>query len=299
MTAYRDNHVACPSCRGEVHERAGHLVCTSCNAMQLTGAELASAANALDGGSDAVSIADELPDDHTCPRCGGATTTCAIAIGPVAVRGRFIQCAAHGLWMTQDAMAATFARASRRAHANVGSGRTYGGVASPAIAGDVRGGFAGAIRSIGAAFGSGSPADAGLAINSGQGISHVHTVFVSTYKDRALACPQCAATLRYEGDRWACASCGGAFVENAALVAMVEDLTGEPFELHAAPTKPSPHVCPLCSTPMVTDALEGIAIERCATDGVWFGAHVLAAVLEHAVTPQPRESWLHRLLHRR
>jgi Zn-finger nucleic acid-binding protein len=289
----------CPSCGGDVQARADHVVCTSCNAMQLTGAELAAAANALDGGTDAVAISDEQPDDQPCPRCGGATTTCALAIGRDVVRGRVLHCATHGLWMTQDAMVAAFARASRRAHANAGTGRTYGGVASSALPADVRGGFAGALRSLQAAFGNGSPADAGLAIHSGLGISHVHTVFVSAYKNRALACPQCAATLHYEGDRWSCPSCGGAFVEAAALVAMVEDLTGQPFELHAAPATPSAHACPLCAAPMVVDALQAHAVDRCATHGVWFGAHVLAAVLEHAVTPQPHESWLHRLLHRR
>jgi Zn-finger nucleic acid-binding protein len=300
MTAYRDLHVACPSCGGEVQERAGHLVCVSCNAMQLTGAELAAEVNAFDGGTDTVATYDEQPHDRACPRCGGETTMCAVAIGSFVLRGRFSHCAAHGVWITQDAMTAAFARASRRAHVGGGEGRTYGGVASAAVFPDVRGGFGGAIRSIQAAFGSGTPADAGLGIESGRGISHVHTVFVSAYKHRALACPQCAATLRYEGDRWACTSCGGVFVETAALVAMVEDLTGKPFELHAAPATPSPRVCPLCSAPMVADALEGIAIERCAIDGAWFGAHVLAAVLEHAATTQPpHETWLHRLLHRR
>jgi ssDNA-binding Zn-finger/Zn-ribbon topoisomerase 1 len=300
MTAYRDAHVACPSCGGEVHERAGHLVCTSCNAMQLTAADFAAAVNAFDGNTDTLAIFDELPDDHVCPRCRGATTTCALAIGRETLRGRFVHCAAHGVWMTQDAMTATFARASRRAHLGAGVGRTYGGAASAAPFSDVRGGFGGALRSIQSAFGNGEPADAGLGIQSGQGISHVHTVFASAYKDRSLACPHCASSqLRYEGDRWACPSCGGAFVETAALVGMVEDLTGTPFELHTAPATSSAHACPLCSTPMVVDSLEAHAVDRCATHGVWFGAHVLAAVLEHAATPEPRGSWLHRLLHRR
>ncbi|HEY1551058.1 MAG TPA: hypothetical protein VGG28_24685, partial [Kofleriaceae bacterium] len=276
-----------------------HLVCTTCNAMLLTGADFAAAVNALDGGSDAVTISDEQPHDQTCPRCGGATTTCVLAVGTLELRGRFLHCATHGVWMTQDAMAATFARASRRAHLGGGGGRTYGG-ASTMIVPEVRGGFGGAIRSMQAAFGGGAPADEGLAVASGRGISHVHTVFASAYKDRALACPDCAATLRYEGDRWGCPSCGGAFVETAALVGMVEDLTGEPFEQHAAPATPTAHSCPLCSEPMVADALAGHAVERCGAHGTWFGAHVLAAVLEHAASPaQPRESWLHRLLHRR
>jgi hypothetical protein len=267
--------------------------------MQLTGDDFAAAVNALDGGTDVLSVSDELPNDRSCPRCGGATTTCALAIGRLELRDRIMRCAAHGLWMTQDAMASTFARASRRAHANAGSGRTYGGAASAPLFYDVRGGFGGALRSIQSAFGGGEPADSGLAIQSGQGISHVHTVFVSAYKNRALACPQCTTALRYEGDRWACTSCGGAFVETAALVGMVEDLTGNSFELHAAPTTPSAHTCPLCSSPMVVDALEGHATERCAAHGTWFGAHVLAAVLEHAATPEQHETWLHRLLHRR
>lgn len=267
--------------------------------MQLSGDDFAAAVNALDGGADVLAISEDLPNDQACPRCGGATTTCALAIGRLVLNGRFMRCAAHGVWMTQDAMAATFARASRRAHANAGSGRTYGGAASSAIFSDLQGGFGGAIRSIQAAFGSGAPADAGLGIASGQGISHVHTVFASAYKDRALTCPQCAAALRYEGDRWACPRCGGAFVEAAALVGMVEDLTGRPFALHAAPATPSAHACPLCSAPMVADALEAHAVDRCAAHGVWFGAHVLAAVLEHTATPPQHETWLHRLLHRR
>ncbi len=200
-------------------------------------------------------------------------------------------------------MAAVFARASQRAHLGPGAGRTYGGVVVQPLPVGGSAGLAGAMSSVRDAFGSGLPADAALGISSGVGISHVHTVFVSAYKNRALVCAVCAETpLVYQGDRWACPSCGGAFVETAALVGMVEEITGQPFELPAAPQAAGNHACPLCRERMVADTLEAHAIERCAKDGVWFGAHVLAAVLEHAGSPDDahsHRSWLSRLLHRR
>jgi len=230
-------------------------------------------------------------------------SSCTLAIGGTSLPDRYLRCATHGVWMPQDAMADVFARASRRVHLGPAAGRTYGGVAVQPIAAGGSGGLANAMSSVRDAFGSGLPADASLGISSGVGISHVHTVFVSTYKNRALVCAVCAdSPLVYQGDRWACPSCGGAFVETAALVGMVEEITRQPFALPAAPHTAGTHACPLCRASMVADTLEAHAIERCASHGVWFGAHVLAAVLEHAGSPSdahPHQGWLSRLLHRR
>ncbi len=290
----------CSTCASALRDHAHRLVCDQCNAMLITDADFAAAVDELDGSNAKLVTLDEHPQKPTCPRCGGPTTSCSLAIGPTELPGHYLRCATHGVWMPQEVMAAVFARASRRAHLGAGVGRTYGGVIAAPIPPGGSGGVAGVGTSLRDAFGSGQPADAALGISSGVGISHVHTVFVSAYKNRALACAVCPETpLVYQGDRWFCPSCGGAFVESAALVGMVEEITKQPFEQHAAPATPSAHACPLCSAPMVVDALEGHAVERCAAHGTWFGAHVLAAALEDAASPHQRDGWLHRLLHRR
>jgi ribosomal protein S27AE len=298
VSIYREGEPRCPTCASPLRDHQQRLVCDHCQAMLIADADFVRAVDELAGGGAQLAVFDVLDDERPCPRCGGPASTCRLSIGPTVLADRYLRCVTHGMWLPQSAMADVFARASRRAHVGAGGARTYGGVATlPSMPG---GGMTGAMRSIAGAFGAGEPATSNLGINSGVGISHVHTVFVSAYKNRALACPTCASSaLEFQGDRWACATCGGAFVETAALAGMVEDITGEPFELHEPKGAASPHACPVCTAPMVADELEARAIERCPEHGVWFSAHVLAAVLEHAASPEPHHGWLYRLLHRK
>ncbi|HTR50641.1 MAG TPA: hypothetical protein VMJ10_08035 [Kofleriaceae bacterium] len=301
MSVYRESETRCPTCSNPLRDYERRLICDHCNAMLITIDDFAKAVGELDGTSPQAVTSDEHACDVPCPRCGGPATLCRLAIGPTAMPNRYIRCPAHGVWMPQQDMAAVFARVSRRAHFGAGYNRSYGGVGGNQVQPGTTGGLAGAMSSISDAFGSGAPATSALGIHSGRGISHVHTVFVSSYKNRALTCPVCAQTpLAYEGDRWSCPSCGGAFVETAALIGMVEDITGRPYELHTASTALAKHGCPLCGEPMVIDHLEGRPVARCTPHGVWFDAHVLAAVLEHAGAPDAHAhtSWLGRLFHR-
>lgn len=269
--------------------------------MLITADDLASAVHELDGSSAPLVVSDPIANEKRCPRCHGETTTCQLSIGDIAISGRFLHCAAHGVWMPQDALAATFAKVSRRGHAGAGAGRTYGGAGGRTEIPGASGGMPGTMQSISSAFGGG-PADAGLGIATGKGIAKVHTIYVSAFKDRVLACPVCeGGALAYHGDRWACTTCGGSFVENAALRGMIEDITGRPWELPEAAGTIGARACPLCGVKMIAEDVEGVPIDRCADHGVWFDARELAAVLEHAGTAPPPKSvggWLPRLFRR-
>ncbi|HEY3806226.1 MAG TPA: hypothetical protein VGL61_26665 [Kofleriaceae bacterium] len=298
MSIYREGGSRCPTCANVLRDHEHRLVCDHCQAMLISDADFVNAVEELGGGGAQLGVSDICADERPCPRCGGPTSTCELSIGPTSLPDRYLRCATHGTWLPQAVMAAVFARASRRAHIGTGGARTYGGAAGM-LASMPGGGMTGAMRSIANAFGPGDPATTGLGINSGMGISHVHTVFVSPYKNRALACPVGHGALGFQGDRWACATCGGAFVETAALAGMVEDITGQPFVLHEPKGAASTHACPVCAEAMLGDQLEAHAVERCASHGVWFGSHVLAEVLEHAGSPDVHHGWLYRLLHRK
>ena len=301
MTAYRDATSTCPSCGSPLRVFGARWVCDHCQGMLIGEDDFAKAVHELDGSSAPLVVGAPQAGDKPCPACGAETSTCTLAIGKISLPGRFLHCTTHGVWMPQEVMTSVFARVSRRVHLGVGGNRAYGGVGGGASWQGPQGGMNAAMASIAQAFG-GAPADSGLAIASGRGIAHVHSVYVSTYKDRTLACPVCSGkTLDYHGDRWDCAGCGGSFVEQAALVGMIQDITGAPWQLPAAPTTAGSRTCPLCSEAMVTEAVERVEIDRCARHGVWFDARELATLLERAGSQEPPRGlggWLARVFHR-
>ena len=301
MSAYREAIAGCPECGSPLRAFGARGICDPCGGMMIGEDDLAPAVHELDGDSAPLVAGDLRDGERSCPRCGGTTTTCTLAIGKLALPGRYLRCQAHGVWVPRDVMTAVFARASRRGHAGRAAGAAYGGVSAAATLPGVNRGMNGALASIAEAFGSG-PATSGLAISSGRGIAHVHSIYVSAYKDRTLACPSCGLALAYHGDRWTCAGCTGAFVENAALVGMIEDLTGAPWRLPEAPAHAGSRACPLCSAAMVSETIESVELDRCPGHGVWFDARELQALLEHAGTashaPRGLGGWLARLFHR-
>ncbi len=310
MSAYRTGGWACPRCASsalrEFHER---LVCDECAGMLITAADLAASIEELDGSTDAVGFVGAEPTTRACPRCTRPMTTSAIRIGTLEA-GRLDHCAADGIWFPRDAMTSVFARVSRRGGfrglgAAGGGGLAVGvrGTASAGV-GDMpsgHGGMSGAMASIQGAFGGGAPASGGLAISRWHDHRpRVHTLFVSAHKDRRLGCPVCPDTaLDYRGDRWACATCAGAFVETVALAAMVEDMAQQPWEAPAVSGAPGERACPLCEVAMTVDVLEAVTVDRCASHGVWFDDTELQAALHHAsVPPSGLGGWLKRLFHR-
>jgi hypothetical protein len=287
----------CPSCESSpLREFGVRLVCDECNGMQLSVEDFATSIHEIDGSTDALAISDEKPSTHACPRCSHEMTTCHLAIGTMKLKGEFMRCERDGIWFPRDAMTAAFARTSRRVHSGSGQGRTYGGMAVPGASD----GMAGAMRSVASAFGSG-PATDRLAIGHwGSSRPRVHTLFISAYKDRTLGCPVCKETkLQFEGDRWNCATCAGSFVEEAALSAMITEMTNQPWESPPLAGAGSDRNCPVCETKMTVEVLEAVTIDRCAPHGVWFDDKELQTALHHAsAPPQGVGSWIKQLFHR-
>jgi Zn-finger nucleic acid-binding protein/ribosomal protein L37AE/L43A len=273
--AYRTSARACPSCGNtalrEFHDR---LVCDECDGMLLTTDDLARSIHEIDGSSGSVAFEDEGPSKKPCPRCQGAMTSAEVLVGHLKVYGRSLHCVRDGVWISQGALAGLFAVASRLSHAHV-SGRMYGGAGKPSSA-------------------------PGLAISHwGESRPRAHTLFVSAYKDRTLGCPSCKDTkLSFEGDLWSCGACNGCFVEDAALSAMVSEMSGQPWQPQSAKGGAGDRVCPVCDKPMIVEVLEAVTIDRCEGHGVYFDPDELQTALAHAAEPQHVTSWVQRLFHR-
>ena len=309
--AYRTSGFACPSCpNAALREFQGRLVCDECNGMLIAATDLTESIHELDGSSDVLAFIDEQPAPQGCPRCHHPMVTCAIELGTLRLAGTFLRCASDGIWFPRDAMTALFARVSRRGGFRglgaVGTGGGRGGVSgsgAPSVANvpSGHGGMSGAMASIQNAFGGGAPASGGLAISQWQARRpRVHTLFVSAHKDRRLGCPSCKETaLAYRGTRWECATCAGSFVENAALAAMVSEMSQQPWDVPVMSGAPGDRACPICAEPMIVEVLEAVTIDRCAPHGVWFDDTELAAALEHAsAEPRGIGGWLKQLFHR-
>jgi ribosomal protein L37AE/L43A len=295
--AYRSSPHLCPTCGNTALREYGHnLVCDECNGMLIPAAELAASINELDGGSESLTTSDARASDKPCPKCAGAMTSNHVAVGTMKLHDRLLVCATDGVWCSQEAMAATFARAYRRSQPWGRGGIAAGSISPPSLPG-ASGGMAGAMASIGRAFGGGA-ASSGLAISHwADARPRVHTLFVSAYKDRALGCPSCKeAKLQFRGDRWDCDVCKGSFVEDAALSAMVMEMTAQPWVPPTVKGAPGDRQCPVCKTAMIVEVLEAVTTDRCAAHGVWFDDKELQDALAHASAPA--ESWVRKLFHR-
>ena len=313
--AYRSSAFPCPVCaNAALREFHGRLVCDECQGMQLPADDFAESIREIDGSQDPVAIHDRGAAGKPCPQCRQPMTTCALALGDLEIADeRTMRCASHGVWIPRDVMTAAYARASRRGGfkglgATGGTSSRFGGGASASDVSSMitnmpsaHSGMSGAMAGIAGAFGGGAPASGGLAISHWQHHRpRAHTLFVSAHKDLALDCPACGSPLGYQGDRWACASCHGLFVENEALVAMVREMALAPWDLPRIAGKPGERACPICETPMVVEQLEGVMIDRCDVHGVWFDEHELEQALHHAAAPgHGLGAWLARLFGRR
>ena len=300
VESYREAGLTCPMCKAPLREFGERLVCDECQAMLIGLDDFAAAVHELDGNTEAAEVDALEPTDKTCPRCAAPMSTCALKIGRLKLPEYYLHCAAHGVWMPQQTLTAVFARVSYVAHIGRARGRTYGGVSLPPDTGVAYGGMAGAMRSIGSAFGAGVPADAGLAITRYRA-PRVHSVFVSAFKERRLGCPSCKETaLEYCGDRWACQTCRGVFVETAALASMIAAMTNETWELPPITGKPGERACPICNQAMLVEVHEAATIDHCASHGVWFDETELGSILYSAGVGKPKSvgGWLQQLFHR-
>jgi ribosomal protein S27AE len=291
-----------------LREFHGRLVCDECAGMQIASDDFAASLHEIDGATDPLEVVRLGVSSVGCPQCPHPMTTCTLRLGSLALAGTFLGCARHGIWIPREAMTAAFARVSRRGGfrglgavgAGGGGQDRGGGGGAPAIANvpSGHGGMSGPMASIRGAFSAGAPASSRLAISHWQARRpRVHTLYVSAHKDRRLGCPACRdRVLGYHGDRWTCEGCGGGFVENAALVAMIEEMANGPWALPDASGTPGERPCPICSAAMVVEPFEGVTIDRCSEHGVWFDDSELQAALHHVADPPTGlGAWLKRL----
>jgi Zn-finger nucleic acid-binding protein len=287
---YRQAGGSCPDCASPLREHAKRLVCDQCDGMMLDEAEYTASLRELDSSQSALTVASSEAAEAKCPCCTKPLANVTLAFGGKKLVGRYLRCETDGLWVPNESMIGAYAVVGHRARKGGGSG----GSALEAIpAGPGGHGGAIAIRSVASAFAN-RPTFVALASVT----SKVHTAFVSAFAGQEMMCPKCQTGLAFEADRWACKTCAGSFVEDAALVAMVQDITQGFWEMPPIGTATGARGCPACKTPMVVEHFHGIEIDRCKPHGVWFDADELQTVLVESTNPKETGSWLKRLFGR-
>lgn len=283
--------MSCPLCAASLRERDGRLSCEHCRGSLVADTDLVAALRELDAGDAAVEAVNHRPSDAMCPRCGGAMTTCVLRIGRLELEGRHLRCASDGSFVAANVLVGTLARAT---HSASTAGRTFGG-----FWGDVGGGM----QSVGEAFAQGNTPSVIFGRTRRPG-PRVREVFASAFLGRTLACPRCPeSALELWGDRWRCARCSGAFLENVALAAMLFDLTGTSWDPPAPQGEAGPRTCPACTTAMWVEHEGRVEIDRCGEHGTWFDEHELEHWLLDATDPPPAATstiggWLRRVFRR-
>jgi len=273
---YRTSAWACPSCKNAVlREFNQRYACDECEGLLVGVDDFVKTMEDVDGGSDAITFDNDKESDLVCPLCPKKLLVGRLMRAHTLMTG-VAHCTEHGIWFGNGQLAGFIATTSRRAHGNVGEGRTYGGV-------------------------GGARGPAGLAVSKwwNKPKPRVHTAMTSRFAGEELSCPTCDTKLAFIGDRWACDACTGSFVETGALDAMVSEMSKELWHLPDPVGDVGPRVCPACKAKMVLEKLEGVTIDRCGDHGVWFDEGELAEVLEHVANPHTHVTWLRRLFGRR
>jgi Zn-finger nucleic acid-binding protein len=282
---YRTSAMSCPACASPLRAYQDRLCCDGCGGMLISVADFETAC--LDMTSEAkVEIYDRAPSTAErpplCPHCTQPMGTCHVKVGKKWVDRKFSTCDRHGLWFDQGVMAGVFATVSRTLLGYVGG--YQGGNHTRKM------------------FQERSLADAseGLTIAAWRNRPRKRAPTltpVNAYRDQPLLCPRCPTSqLRFLADRYGCDACHGVFVENAALEALVAEMTAEPWQMPAIAGAPGPRACPVCASALVVETLEQASIDRCQTHGVWFDPDELGAVLQQAGAPSGGViGWLRRL----
>ena len=101
------------------------------------------------------------------------------------------------------------------------------------------------------------------------------------YRDELECCPRCGTDLVQAGSVRACAACQGLWVEEEMLVAMAANMfaPARRVPIPLVPQSRPPLPCPICRDAMGTWTLHAVAIDRCASHGLWFDHHELQIVL--------------------
>jgi len=233
-----------------MREIGSRLVCDSCGGMYVTVDEFT---NVLGAGEDPKFI-DDGAGALDCPRCAQAMRACRLEVGTVELDAPLARCERDGVWFPGGALEAIFAKVGAAGHKGAGSARYYGGVGTQYVR-----------------------------MYQPKGKPIPPAVPTSQFKDRRLPCPVCDGTaLELALDRWTCARCNGAFVENASLVVMVSEMIRGPWEMPPLHGAEGTRACPVCTLAMAVEQFETVTIDRCPEHGMWFDPAELGAALEHA-----------------
>ena len=96
-----------------------------------------------------------------------------------------------------------------------------------------------------------------------------------------MNCVSCGKEMSRSGKTERC-SCGGAWVPEAALLAMAEQKTGSFLRIPWKPRRGAVRSCPQCGQGMVPVSVESVALDRCESHGIWFDPEELQTVLGRA-----------------
>lgn len=287
---------ACPSCAATLREFQSRLICDHCGGIWIGAADLASAiADQRAEAPPELVARDAKPTQTVCPCCPDPLEDVRLDVKYTdgttkRLKQPFLRCARDGLWCKPDVLAGVLAVIGTRGFG--GGSRSYASLPE--------------VQPVGLdglpTGGSARSASDGLAISAWRTRRRQRTKTLSpvnAYADRTLGCPACPGReLRFLGDRYACEQCAGIFVENAAVAALVNEISPAYWELPAPSGKPGPRACPVCRELLVVEELETVAIDRCGAHGVWFDPAELATMLEHAsrnVHEGGLRRWLARL----
>ena len=103
-----------------------------------------------------------------------------------------------------------------------------------------------------------------------------------------MKCPGCGDVLDTAGRTDRCPACDGAWVNEDALVGMLQERTSTLVFLPWQPRpKDNERACAQCGKPMQHANLGSVLLDRCPDHGVWFDANELAALLAQAKTFKP------------
>lgn len=290
-TPYRSSGLACPHCPGaSLREFQRRYVCDECQGILIPFDDLMSAIEDVSNTTQKLAYRDERATETPCPVCMRALTACRVEVSSDdrkhKLRPELLRCDRDGLWFPKDALVEILAKVGRR----------WGG-----------GGGAHKVASIKSTGLDGLPIrSAGGAATGGLRISHWHErgrrraptlTPVNAYADRRLVCPVCPdIALVFQGDRWVCTGCLGAFLQDAALTGLINEMTDVGWELPPPTGSPGARGCPVCAQPMSVETGE-VTLDRCAGHGIWFDAGELASSLEHAggLHEQGIGTWIKRL----
>ncbi len=266
---YRDQGLACPGCGDPLREFADRLVCDACGGMLIRVEDFARALAGV-GGLEVRVVPDSLTQ-RACPRCGALLRSSRVFAGADSIDEDILCCAHHGLWFAGGMLETVFEQRSRAAHRGAGTTRGFN-----------RGGFASSTDSLGIRKWWDKPRPT------------QHTPFESALVGQQLSCPTCRAALSLHGMLWKCRD-HGVFVENAALAALIMEMTQRPWELPPVVGKLGERCCPACSELFVVEDFEGVRVDRCAAHGLWFEPATLEVALAHAGdAARPEPGWLRR-----